>query len=446
EIASLIAKHTDGGIPDFTFRSVEPKTYLLIAGSKFGLITLPPANTFRGTAGLYALREQYTLTVESIRKMIQLLNDGGFIYIPVWTDQPPRAPLKLLATISQSLELESLLPQRHLAAVRDWNMIHFMVSKSPFSESQLALMEKFSREKKFDIILPEKLGSGPDKFHKFGKDDFVFSVSRILSGKRENFIAGYKFNISPPTDDRPFFLNFLTFRAARHIIRTGSFRDFSFIELGYMIMIAAFFQVSFAAVILIILPLFKIKKKLKNKFFSITYFSCLGLGFIFLEMVFIQKFTLYFGSPVSAAGFVMAFMLGTSGLGSYTSSKFNATAGNILKVCFCVFLAVLAVSLILDSVIYRTIGAFPGIKALIAFAVIFPAAFLMGMPFPLGLKFIGKKDVSNIPWCWGIDGSLSVIGAVLASIISVNLGFSAVMFSVIVLYLAAALSTVSAGQ
>ena len=48
----------------------------------------------------------------------------------------------------------------------------------------------------------------------------------------------------------------------------------------------------------------------------------------------------------------------------------------------------------------------------------------MGQPFPLGLRLQSTRSELQIPWAWGINGVFSVIGAVLAIIIAVELGFT----------------------
>ena len=55
-------------------------------------------------------------------------------------------------------------------------------------------------------------------------------------------------------------------------------------------------------------------------------------------------------------------------------------------------------------------------------------SFLMGMPFPIGLKIVDKIKKSNVAWAWGINGCVSVISTSLAAIIAVELGFMILMF------------------
>ena len=71
-------------------------------------------------------------------------------------------------------------------------------------------------------------------------------------------------------------------------------------------------------------------------------------------------------------------------------------------------------------------------------ALIAPLAFCMGMPFPLGLARIRAHAPGWIPWAWAVNGCASVIGAVLAALLAMHLGFTAVVGLAAALYLVAA--------
>ena len=63
-----------------------------------------------------------------------------------------------------------------------------------------------------------------------------------------------------------------------------------------------------------------------------------------------------------------------------------------------------------------------------------PLAFFMGMPFPLGLAGTRHNNPQLLPWAWGINGCASVLSAILAILLAVEIGFSGVMLSAIMLY------------
>ena len=62
----------------------------------------------------------------------------------------------------------------------------------------------------------------------------------------------------------------------------------------------------------------------------------------------------------------------------------------------------------------------------------------MGMPFPLGLRRVATLAPDFVPWAWGINGFASVVSAVLATLLAVHFGFTAVIVLAAMLYVAAA--------
>ena len=77
-------------------------------------------------------------------------------------------------------------------------------------------------------------------------------------------------------------------------------------------------------------------------------------------------------------------------------------------------------------------------KVLLSVALIAPLAFLMGMPFPLGLRRVAASAPGFLPWAWGINGFASVLSAVLATLVAIHFGFAVVIAIAILLYAAAA--------
>ncbi len=63
----------------------------------------------------------------------------------------------------------------------------------------------------------------------------------------------------------------------------------------------------------------------------------------------------------------------------------------------------------------------------------------MGMPFPLALGSLQGGAAGFIPWAWAINGCASVISAVLAVVLAMHFGFTAVILIAAMLYCFAAL-------
>ncbi|MDP7342901.1 MAG: SAM-dependent methyltransferase, partial [Alphaproteobacteria bacterium] len=178
----------------------------------------------------------------------------------------------------------------------------------------------------------------------------------------------------------------------------------------------------------------------------VIYFLALGLGFMFIEMAFIQRFVLFLGHPLYAIAVVLAAFLVFAGLGSGYGERLAQRLGARLPrlggvAAIAAAIAALAgIYIGVLPVLLNALLALPeGARIALAVLLIAPLAFLMGMPFPLGLARLGRQAPGLIPWAWGINGCASVLSAVLATVLAVHIGFTAVVGCAPAIYLLAAL-------
>ena len=220
------------------------------------------------------------------------------------------------------------------------------------------------------------------------------------------------------------------------------------IEWAYLIVVTTLVQAAVIGGVLILLPLSRIKRTWTGGVRYGTYFLVLGLAFLFVEIAFIQKFTLFLSHPLYAVAVVLASFLVFAGIGSAYSDRMagRATALGLRPVSIAVAgIAVIAVIyvLALPALFGRFIGIADGPRILLSVALIAPLAFFMGMPFPLGLRRVAEQASDFVPWAWGINGFASVMSAVLATLLAIHFGFTAVIMLAIGLYVAAAALKVS---
>ena len=128
-------------------------------------------------------------------------------------------------------------------------------------------------------------------------------------------------------------------------------------------------------------------------------------------------------------------MLIASGVGSFISQRYNAIHKNLLVTISIVVLLLILHLIFLSPILKLTIGFDLSLKIFFTALLIAPVAFLMGFPFPLGLRLVSHTNAAHVPWAWGINGSISVISAVLATIIAVELGFVWVMIFAALAYI-----------
>jgi hypothetical protein len=432
--------------PAVRVRTMEPRTYLKLSPGGYDLINLPTLDAFGGTAGLYAMQEQYILTHEAFREMWGRLSPDGMIGITSWMDYPVRNPLKALATLVELLESEGVDPASvadHLVGIRSWGTVSFYVKRSPFSQREIESIREFCRRMYFDpVVLPDIEAEERTRYNDVEDRSFFGYVDEILASDRETLYADYDFHLRPATDDRPWFSQFLRWRSLPHLRDLFGDQAVPFLEVGYPIVAVTFIQIFFAAVVLIILPLFRLGFRGAGRGWTVAYFSGLGLGFMFIEIVLIQRFILYLGHPIYSVAAVIAALLISSGIGSYVSSRFTVRKRTLRIAAAVVAGAALVYIPLLPAFLERTIGLPLAVKGLLSFIIIAPPAFAMGMPFPLGLKYISMRNEALVPWAWGINGCMSVLSTALATIIAVELGFTTVMLCAVAAYTVACMVNV----
>lgn len=411
--------------PSVKIAAVEGRSYLMQTVQKYDAIILPTIETFGGSSGIFALKEEYHLTIEAFLKMWDLLADDGVIAVTSWMDYPVRNPLKILSTIVLLLKekkIENI--HNHIAAIRSWGTVTFIVKKNYLTENEIPNLLTFCNEMSFDPLLyPGIITKERMKYNQMQDTSFFYYTDLLLSDDKEIFISEYDFNIQPASDNRPYFSQYLKIESIKTLFDTYGRQTFPFLEIGYLIVIVTFIQILLTAILLIIIPLFKIGWRGKRKLWTLFYFSGLGLGFMFVEIVFIQKFILYFGNPVYSVSAVISGMLLFSGVGSYFSSRINQLNNRIVIVLGIIITFILLYIFLLDSAIQSTMTFSLTSKILFSILMVAPIAFIMGIPFPLGLRFLSLENEKEIPWAWGINSCLSVISTVLATIIAVEAGF-----------------------
>lgn len=422
--------------PKLKVVNANSRSFLLADRAMYDLIVLPPIESFGGNSGANALEEQYLLTLEAMSDVWEHLSPEGMVEITSWMDYPVRNPLKVLATMVETLENKGYTNvNQHLVAIRSWGTISFVLKKSPFEDNEIAQIRAFCEEMYFDpVLLPDIDPAEQSVFNYMEDDGFFDYVNQVVSSDRDAFYSNYDFNVRPATDNKPYFSQFLKFKRLGKLRNLFGQEAVPFLEIGYFITLLTFFQIIVIAFVLIIAPLFLVQWKGKGKAYTLLHFSGIGVGFMFVEIVFIQQFILYFGNPVVAASAVLTGMLIFSGVGSLASSKLKNSNKSIVKVLLLVIVFILGYALVLTPLLRASIGLPFILKILFSIGLIAPVAFFMGMPFPIGLKQLDKRNNKLIPWAWGVNGCFSVVSTVLATIIAVELGFIWVMILASIAY------------
>ena len=402
------------------------RSFLSESDVQYDLISLPDIGAFGGTAGLQAIQEEYLLTTDSFSSIFDHLNKNGIISVTVWMDYPYRNPLKITATLAETLTEKGINePKQHLVAVRSWNTITYLLKKEAFSEKEIRMVREFCDRLSFDPLLLPGIFTQERSNYNALQDESLFRLTdQLLSKDREKLFETYDFNIKPATDNKPYFSQFLKWKSFSHLQELFGGQSASFFELGYLIVGVTFLQSLILAFILIILPLFLLKGKMENKTWTLLYFSGIGIGFMFLEIVLIQRFILFLGHPVYSVAAVISVMLLLSGIGSWCSSNLQPGFASMRKILLSITFILILYAFGLQWVLDLGMELGTGIKVIVSLILIGFPSFFMGMPFPLGMRYLSWKNEEEVPWAWGINGCLSVVSTSLATIIAIEAGFS----------------------
>lgn len=424
----------------------------------FDLIQLALVDSFLPSAsGLYALRENYLYTVEALREYLQNLSPHGYLAITRWLQNPPRDGLKLLATAVAALKQADVADVgRHLALIRGWQTSTLLIKRGQFSHEEIRRIETFCRTRAFDIVYTFATGEELANRHNLLADPLFSQAARaLIGGDSADFIARYKYNLEPATDDRPYFHHFFKWSAIREILQLRASGGAALLESGYLILLTVLAVAGLLSLLLILAPLFLLRRSLPRGSGSIArhkvflYFFSTGIAFLLIEIAFIQKCMLFLHHPVYAISTVIAAFLVFGGLGSLIAQRWTAhptpeklvrrVVAGIAAICLCYLLFL--------STFFSLAGDLPFSGRLFFTAILIaPPAILMGMPFPLALSRLANQAVELVPWAWGINGCGSVISSMVATLLAIHFGFSVVIVVAVLLYLVVACTFPGAGK
>lgn len=430
----------------------EARGYVARSAEQFDLIQLALMDSFAASsAGLYALSESYLYTVEAFSEYLAHVAPGGYLAITGWVNLPPRDTLKMFATAVAALEHVGVPdPGRRLVLIRSWQTSTLLVKSGEFTVGEIAAVRAFCNERGFD--LGYYTGIQPDEGNRYNileSPYFVQGTLALLGDQRDEFLAQYKFDLQPATDDRPYFFHFFKWSGLQEMLALRKQGGMALLEWSYLVLVGTLLQAVVLSVVLIVLPLLFVRQSKKNAVTGVnrlrvfTLFFALGLAFLFVEIAFIQRFILFLHHPLYATAVVVTAFLIFAGLGSAYAQRMAPSNKRRRAM-----LVAVAGILILGGLYTLTFGAVLqaaltwsfAAKFAFTLAAIAPLAFCMGLPFPLALNQLSANAPTLLPWAWGVNGCASVISAVLAMLIAIHWGFTVVILLALALYAVAAMA------
>lgn len=412
------------------------RSFVRRSPEKYQVIQATLVDTWAATAaGAFALSENNLYTTEAFYDYLTHLTDDGLLAFTRWGFEPPRESLRLVSLAVAALgQLGEPEPWRHVIVKREGTRRELatigakdtvLIARKPFSAEDVArARESLKRTESETVYLPgERI---PNPF-----------AEMLRSRDPRAYQRAYPFDISPVSDNRPFFFYTVQPRDLRAFLRASQAPVDYKINRAVPLLFGVVGVSLLATLLTLALPPLLLGARLPREpgvAAFLLYFVAIGAGYILVEVALIQKFVLFLGHPTYALTVVIFSMLVSSGLGSRWSSRIRSVHRMPAVAAALVAVAALMVGPLLSA----GVGWPLWIKVAVTVVVIFPLGFVMGMPFPSGLTRLERWHPPAVRWAWSLNAASSVLGSAAAMFAAIYLGLIQSLLIGGALYLAAA--------
>ncbi len=428
--------------PEVHIHVTDGRSYLRSTHEQFDVVQMTLVDTWASTAaGAFALSENNLYTVEAFREYFEHLKPEGMIAITRWEFRQPREALRVVAVAMEALHRLGITnPSRNFIIAsqgplnEDGIPVVVLAKKTAFTEEEeTAVQAHFDTyDQLHPLYLPSEPASNP-------------FADLIASNDPFRFAQTYPYNVAPVSDNAPFF--FFTLKPNQilgvHGLRNGI--DWK-VNLGVLVLLLVLAISLVAVLAFLILPL-----ALHGSHQSplpLLYFVAVGLGYILVEIAFIQRFVLFLGHPTYALTVVIFLLMLSSGAGSLLSRRWLPRTGLAWMPLVVVIVALLGNVFFLPHVLAAWVGLRLGFRLIISGMLLAPLGFVMGMPFPTGLRALATASSNGlsseatgatnaVEWAWAMNAAASVLGSVLAMVIAIQFGLTATLACGLAAYLLA---------
>lgn len=424
--------------PDVHVFVEDGRAFVRRSTEKYQVLQATLVDTWASTAaGAFALSENNLYTADAFRDYLAHLTDDGVVVFTRWGFEPPRESLRLISLAMQALqELGEPEARRHvivgrLGGVQGWGAKDtVLISRKPLSAAD---------EEKAKALFAAA-GMQPVYLPSAGIRNEFYDL--LNSPNPAEYQRNYTFDISPVTDNRPFFFYTVQPRDLWTFLKTASKESADYKINKAVPLLFALMAVSLlaTAVILIAPPLVLGTRLPAHRGVRgfLLYFLFIGAGYILIEVALIQKFVLFLGHPVHALWVVIFSMLVSSGLGSNFSRRIlGKNEGRLIKALGCVAIGAAVLAVAVSTLLGALVWLPFGLKVAMTIALIAPLGFVMGMPFPTALQRLEEWHAPSVRWAWSLNAASSVLGSVGALVCAIYLGLVQTMIVGGIFYLAA---------
>jgi hypothetical protein len=400
------------------------RSFVRRSEEKYQVVQATLVDTWASTAaGAFALSENNLYTVQAFEDYLSHLTDDGILSFTRWGFEPPRESLRVVTLAAAALEnLGEKEPWRHMIVARENTQIidrwgatdTLLIARKPFDGATLArAREHFSQNGIRTAYLP---GDRSGSFARF-----------LRAASRDDFYRNYEFDVTPVTDDKPFFFYTVQPRDLWNFLARSN-RDSADFKINRAVpLLFGLIGISVAGTLIILaLPPLVLGSRLPAEpgvRSFLLYFLFIGIGYILIQVALIQKFVLFLGHPTYALTVIVFSMLVSSGLGSFYSRRLGGfERPGIARILAAVAAAVALLAFAVTPIANAGITWPMPLRVIMSVLLIAPAGFLMGMPFPSGLARLEAWHKPSVRWAWSLNAAASVLGSAAAIFLGLYLG------------------------
>jgi spermidine synthase len=414
--------------PDVHIHVTDGRSFLRSTPQHFDVVQMTLVDTWASTAaGAFALSENNLYTVEAFREYFEHLKPEGMIAITRWEFRHPREALRVVAVAMEALHRMGVSnPARNFIVAAQGSLnedgipVVVLAKKTPFSAAEeTAVITHFDHYSELEpLYLPSQPGQNP------------FS-DLIASNDPYAFARNYAYNVAPVSDNAPFF--FFTLKPGQILGDKGLRDGIDWkVNLGVLVLVLVLVISLVAVLVFLVLPLALKAGQSRQSALPLLYFVAVGLGYILVEIAFIQRFVLFLGHPTYALTVVIFLLMLSSGAGSLFSRLWLPRTEMGWIPLALVVVTLLADVFFLPSRLAALVGLSFGYRLLVSGVLLIPLGFVMGLPFPTGLRALASSPTPEFPaspdnaveWAWAMNAAASVLGSVLAMIIAIQFGLN----------------------
>ena len=428
-------------LPEVHIHVTDGRSFIRNSHEQYDVIQMTLVDTWASTAaGAFALSENSLYTADAFREYFQHLKPDGLIAITRWEFRQPREALRVVSVAMEALhQLGVANPAQNFMVVSDGDLdedgipVVVLAKKTPFTpaEEDAAARHIERNDNLTSLYLPSDPGQNPFSALIARNDPWVFA-------------RGYPYNVAPVNDNAPFF--FFTLKTGQILHEESLQQGIDWkVNLG-VVVLGMVLVISLAAVLaFLILPMLLGAGGPSRRRVSLLYFIAVGLGYILVEIAFIQRFVLFLGHPTYALTVVIFLLLLASGVGSLISRRWLREPARVWLPLVLIGAALCLYVVILPSALAAMVGLPFALKLAVSGLLLIPLGIAMGMPFPTGLRALASSAQSDagaaagnaVEWAWAMNAASSVFGSVLAMVIAIHWGLNVTLASGAAAYLAA---------